>query len=194
MENEENTKEQIINKLKKWFYQFINTVIIVDDCPITRLMLQKILTMNNCNVIDTLDDGTNVLFKYKLLKPDIIIMDLNMPEQDGLTTIKEVMNFDPHAKIIVCSVDNMKEKIIKAVKLGAKDYILKPINTKDLIASVKKWFYQFMNTVIVVDDCPITRFMLQKILTMNNCNVIDTLDDGTNVLFKYKLLKPDCKI
>jgi len=116
----------------------MNTVMIVDDHKITRILLKKILTMNNYNVIDDLDNGADVLFKYKQLKPDIIIMDLTMPEQDGLTTTKEVIDFDPDAKIIVCSAVNIKEKVVQALKLGAKDYILKPINTKDFIDKIKK--------------------------------------------------------
>jgi two-component system chemotaxis response regulator CheY len=116
----------------------MNTVMIVDDHKITRILLKKILTMNNYNVIDDLDNGADVLFKYKQLKPDIIIMDLTMPEQDGLTTTKEVIDFDPDAKIIVCSAVNIKEKVIQALKFGAKDFILKPINTKDFIDKIKK--------------------------------------------------------
>jgi len=116
----------------------MNTVMIVDDHKIIRLVLKKSLAMNNYKVVDDLDDGTMVLLKYKILKPDIVIMDLNMPRQDGLTTIKQIMDFDPEAKIIVCSAVDIKDKVIQAIKLGARGYVLKPINTKELIATIQK--------------------------------------------------------
>ncbi|WP_432403404.1 response regulator [Wukongibacter sp. M2B1] len=115
-------------------------VLIVDDAAFMRMTIKNILEKNNIEVLGEAVSGKDALVKYRLLKPDIVTMDLTMPELDGIRAIKEITKMDSEAKIIVCSAMGQEPKVIEAITAGAKSFVVKPINEKRLIDEIKRFF------------------------------------------------------
>ncbi|HOK40817.1 MAG TPA: response regulator [bacterium] len=102
-------------------------ILVVDDAAITRLMIRDILEKENYE-IEEAETGAEGFEKYKVIKPDLVIMDITMPQVDGIRSIELIKNYDNKAKIIVCSALGQKDLVLKALKLGALDYIIKPFD------------------------------------------------------------------
>jgi two-component system chemotaxis response regulator CheY len=113
-------------------------VLIVDDTAFMRMMLKTIITGKGYEVVGEAQDGIEAVEKYKELKPDIVTMDITMPRMDGIEAIKEIMKMDPDAKIIVCSAMGQKTLVIDALKLGAKDFIVKPFDADRVIEAISR--------------------------------------------------------
>lgn len=103
-------------------------LLIVDDSRIIRRTIQTIIKNSEANFTITgeAENGIEAVRAYKTKKPDIVTMDITMPEMDGLSAIEQILKFDPDAKILVVSALNAKETVIEAIKRGAKGYVLKP--------------------------------------------------------------------
>ena len=91
------------------------------------------------NVIEEAKDGKEALEKYIELKPDLVIMDLIMPECDGIQATEEILKYDPEAKIIIASATAVELEVIKALKAGAKDFIAKPYKNQRVLNTVKRF-------------------------------------------------------
>lgn len=115
----------------------MNRVLIVDDAAVARLSLKSILEKHNCSVIGEADNGINAIKKYRELHPDIVTMDITMPELDGIGAVKEIIAIDPKAKIIMVSAMGQKTMVIDAIQAGAKGFIVKPFK-EDAVASALK--------------------------------------------------------
>lgn len=116
----------------------MSKVLIVDDACFLRVMLKDILEKNNHEVIGEASNGIEAVKLYKQLKPDLVTMDITMPDMEGIEAVKHIKAFDEHAKIIMCSAMGQEAKIIQSIKAGAKDFIVKPFNEDKLIDSVNK--------------------------------------------------------
>lgn len=103
-------------------------VLIVDDAAFMRMMIKDILSKNGYEVVGEAENGARAIEKYKDLNPDLIIMDITMPEMDGILAIKEIMEASPKTKIIMVSAMGQQSMVIDAIKLGAKDFIVKPFD------------------------------------------------------------------
>jgi two-component system chemotaxis response regulator CheY len=101
-------------------------VVIVDDTAFMRLTLKNMLTSFGYEVVGEGSDGFDAVSLYKRLKPDIITMDITMPKKDGIEAVKEILSFDPKARVIMVSAMGQKNKVMDAVTAGAKDFIVKP--------------------------------------------------------------------
>jgi len=116
-------------------------VLIVDDSALMRKVLAKIFKDNtNLEVVGEAKNGLEAYNLYKQHEPDLVTMDMIMPIMDGLGSLRKILNYDPLAKVVMVSAINKKSKVITAIKSGATNFILKPINTRKIINVVKDVF------------------------------------------------------
>ncbi|ACT02075.1 MULTISPECIES: response regulator [Paenibacillus] len=115
-----------------------NRILIVDDAAFMRMMIRDILTKNGYEVVGEAQDGAQAVEKYKELKPDLITMDITMPEMDGISALKEIKKLDGNAKVIMCSAMGQQAMVIDAIQAGAKDFIVKPFQADRVIEAIKK--------------------------------------------------------
>jgi two-component system chemotaxis response regulator CheY len=113
-------------------------VLVVDDAAFMRMMLKDILTKGGHEVVGEAANGVEAVEKYKELKPDVVTMDITMPEMNGIDAIKEIKKFDPNATVIVCSAMGQQAMVIEAIQAGAKDFIVKPFQAARVIEAVQK--------------------------------------------------------
>ena len=113
-------------------------ILIVDDAAFMRMMLKDILIKNGFEVAGEAQNGLLALEFYKNEKPDLVTMDITMPEMDGIQALKEIKAFDPSAKIIMCSAMGQQSMVMEAIKSGAKDFIVKPFQPDRVLEAIKK--------------------------------------------------------
>lgn len=113
-------------------------ILIVDDAAFMRMMIKEILTKNGYTVVGEASDGSQALDKYKELKPDLVTMDITMPEMDGIQALKEIRAMDVGAKIIMCSAMGQQAMVIDAIQAGARDFIVKPFQAERVIEAIRK--------------------------------------------------------
>ncbi|GMG97128.1 response regulator [Tepidimicrobium xylanilyticum] len=113
-------------------------ILIVDDASFMRMMIKDILTKNGFEVVGEAENGAIAVEKYKELNPELVIMDITMPEMDGIQAVKEIININPNAKIIMCSAMGQQAMVIEAIQAGAKDFIVKPFQHERVVEAVKK--------------------------------------------------------
>ncbi|WP_232697043.1 response regulator [Brevibacillus daliensis] len=115
-----------------------NKVLIVDDAAFMRMMIKEILSKNGFTVVGEASDGAQAIEKYKELGPDLVTMDITMPEMDGIAALKEIRKIDPSARVIMCSAMGQQSMVIDAIQAGAKDFIVKPFQADRVIEAIKK--------------------------------------------------------
>ncbi|MGE5397851.1 MAG: response regulator [Chitinophagales bacterium] len=113
-------------------------ILIVDDAAFMRMMIKDILTKNGYIVVGEADNGVNAIEKYQELKPDLVTMDITMPEMDGISAVKAIKNVDANARIIMCSAMGQQAMVIDAIQAGAKDFIVKPFQPERVLEAVSK--------------------------------------------------------
>lgn len=113
-------------------------VMIVDDAAFMRMMVKDILTKNGYTVVGEAENGAIAVDKYMELTPDLVIMDITMPEMDGLQAVREIRKRAPEARIIMCSAMGQQAMVIDAIQSGAKDFIVKPFQADRVIEAVAK--------------------------------------------------------
>ena len=114
------------------------TVLITDDAAFMRMMLKDILTKGGYEVVGEAANGNESITKYKELKPDLVTMDITMPECDGISALKQIMASDPNAKVVMCSAMGQQAMVIESIQSGAKDFIVKPFQPQRVLEAVKK--------------------------------------------------------
>ena len=113
-------------------------ILIVDDAAFMRMMIKDILTKNGYEIAAEAENGLKAIEKYSETKPDLVLMDITMPEMDGIQALKEIKKLDAGAKIIMCSAMGQQAMVIEAIQSGAKDFIVKPFQADRVIEAVKK--------------------------------------------------------
>ncbi len=113
-------------------------VLIVDDATFMRMMVKDILEKNGYEVIGEANNGIKAVELYKAENPDIVTMDITMPEMDGIEAVKQIKAFDPSAKIVMCSAMGQQSMVMDAIKAGAKDFIVKPFQADRVLEAIKK--------------------------------------------------------
>ncbi len=113
-------------------------ILIVDDAAFMRMMIKEILTKNGYTVVGEASDGAQAVEKYKELKPDLVTMDITMPEMDGIQALKEIRANDTGAKVIMCSAMGQQAMVIDAIQAGARDFIVKPFQAERVIEAIRK--------------------------------------------------------
>ncbi|PXW92520.1 two-component system chemotaxis response regulator CheY [Streptohalobacillus salinus] len=115
-----------------------NKVLIVDDAAFMRMMIKDILTKNGFEVVGEAQDGSVAVEKYEELKPDLVTMDITMPEKDGIQALKEIKAMNPNAIVIMCSAMGQQAMVIDAIQAGAKDFVVKPFNAERVLEAINK--------------------------------------------------------
>ncbi|MCQ2535404.1 MAG: response regulator [Lachnospiraceae bacterium] len=113
-------------------------ILICDDAAFMRMMIKDILTKNGYNIAGEAENGMVAVDKYKETSPDLVLMDITMPEMDGIQALKKIKESDPNASVIMCSAMGQQAMVIEAIQSGAKDFIVKPFQAERVIEAVKK--------------------------------------------------------
>jgi two-component system chemotaxis response regulator CheY len=113
-------------------------VMLVDDASFMRMMLKNILVGSGYEVIGEAENGAKAVEQYKNLKPDLVIMDIIMPEMGGIDAVREIVKVNPAAKILMCSSMGQQSLVVEAIQAGAKDFIVKPFQPSNVLEAVKK--------------------------------------------------------
>ena len=114
------------------------SVLVSDDAAFMRMMIKDILSKNGYNIAGEAENGAIAVEKYKELKPDLVLMDITMPEKDGIQALKDIKAADPNANVIMCSAMGQQAMVIEAIQAGAKDFIVKPFQADRVLEAVKK--------------------------------------------------------
>ena len=113
-------------------------ILICDDAAFMRMMIKDILTKNGYNVAGEAENGMKAVEKFKEVNPDLVLMDITMPEMDGIQALKEIKKLDGGASVIMCSAMGQQAMVIESIQAGAKDFIVKPFQAERVIEAVKK--------------------------------------------------------
>ncbi|MFN3282614.1 MAG: chemotaxis protein CheY [Pseudothermotoga sp.] len=113
-------------------------VLIVDDAAFMSMLLKDIITKAGYEVVGEAANGVEAVEKFKELKPDVVTMDITMPEMNGIDAIKKIREFAPDAKIIVCSAMGQQAMVVEAIQAGAKDFIVKPFQHSRVVEALQK--------------------------------------------------------
>ena len=113
-------------------------ILICDDAAFMRMMIKDILTKNGYNVAGEAENGMKAVEKFKEVNPDLVLMDITMPEMDGIQALKEIKKLDGGAKVIMCSAMGQQAMVIESIQAGAKDFIVKPFQAERVIVAAKK--------------------------------------------------------
>lgn len=113
-------------------------VLIVDDAAFMRMMIKDILSKNGYEVVAEANDGAQAVELYKEHQPDLVTMDITMPEVDGIAALKQIREHDPNARVIMCSAMGQQSMVIDAIQAGAKDFIVKPFQADRVLEAVGK--------------------------------------------------------
>ena len=113
-------------------------ILICDDAAFMRMMIKDILSKNGYNVAGEAENGAKAVEKYAELKPDLVLMDITMPEMDGIQALKKIKETDPSALVIMCSAMGQQAMVIESIQAGAQDFIVKPFQADRVIEAVKK--------------------------------------------------------
>ncbi|RTE11388.1 response regulator [Paenibacillus whitsoniae] len=111
-------------------------ILIVDDAAFMRLSLKQILAANDHEVVAEAQTGKEAIQAYDIYRPDIVTMDITMPDMDGIEAVKRIKELDPKAKIIMCSAMGQQQMILRAIEAGAMDFIVKPFHHNRVIGSI----------------------------------------------------------
>ncbi len=113
-------------------------VLIVDDAAFMRMMIKNILVENGFEIVGEAENGKIAVEKYKDLEPDLVTMDITMPEMSGIEATKTILKSKPEAKIIMCSAMGQQAMVIDAIQAGAKDFIVKPFKPDRVLEAINK--------------------------------------------------------
>jgi two-component system chemotaxis response regulator CheY len=113
-------------------------ILITDDTIFTRTMLKSVLSANGFDEIIEAGDGQEAVDQYKAHKPSVVLMDITMPNKDGIAALEEIRAFDPEAKVIMCTAMGQKNMVVEAIRSGATDFIVKPFQTNRVLDSVRR--------------------------------------------------------
>ena len=113
-------------------------ILIVDDAAFMRMMIKNSLTTNGYNNLIEAGDGLQALESYQTEKPDLVIMDITMPNMDGIQALQAIKAFDKDAKIVMCSAMGQESMVVDAIRFGALDFIVKPFKPDRILQTVQK--------------------------------------------------------
>ncbi len=113
-------------------------VLICDDAAFMRMMIKDILSKNGYEIAGEAENGKRAVEKYNETKPDLVLMDITMPEMDGIQALKAIRELDGNARVIMCSAMGQQAMVIEAIQSGARDFIVKPFQAERVLEAVKK--------------------------------------------------------
>ena len=113
-------------------------ILIADDAAFMRIVLKEMLVKNGYEVCGEAANGLQALELYKELKPDLVTLDITMPEMDGMTALKEIKAYDSGAKVVMCSAMGQKKFVMDSIMAGADDFIVKPFQASRVLETVRR--------------------------------------------------------
>ena len=113
-------------------------VLVVDDAAFMRKMVGDALTGGGHEIIGEAANGAEAVARFQELRPDVMTLDITMPEKDGLEALKDIVALDPDARVIMCSALGQESKVLEAVKAGAKDFVVKPFQPDRILDAAAK--------------------------------------------------------
>jgi two-component system, chemotaxis family, chemotaxis protein CheY len=116
------------------------TVLIVDDVAFVRKTLSEILTEAHYQVVGEAADGAEAVNLYMKLRPDIVTMDIVMPEMSGIDATRRILKYDKMARVVIISAMGQENLVMEAINVGAKDYLLKPFSSADVVKTIERAF------------------------------------------------------
>ena len=113
-------------------------ILVVDDAAFMRKMVSDALIKGGHEVVGEAGNGNEALERFQELKPELTTLDITMPEKDGLAALKEIIEIDPTARVIMCSALGQESKVLESIKLGARDFVVKPFQPERVQEAVAK--------------------------------------------------------
>ena len=113
-------------------------VLVVDDAAFMRKMVSDALAKGGHEVVGEAGNGNEAIQRYQELRPEVTTLDITMPEKDGLAALQEIVAFDPGAKVVMCSALGQESKVLESIKLGAKDFVVKPFQADRVLSAIEK--------------------------------------------------------
>lgn len=113
-------------------------ILIVDDAAFMRMMIKNIVSKNGYEVVGEAENGQVAVELYKQQKPDLVTMDITMPEMNGIEGVKAIRGIDPGANIIMCSAMGQQAMVMEAIQAGAKDFIVKPFQQDRILQAIER--------------------------------------------------------
>jgi len=113
-------------------------VLVCDDAIFMRTMISDILSQAGFEVVGEAESGSQAVEKYHALKPDLVTMDIVMPDMGGIEAVREICKTDPEAKILMCSAMGQQALVVEAIQAGAKDFVIKPFQPSRVLEAVQR--------------------------------------------------------
>ena len=113
-------------------------VLIVDDAAFMRKMLSDALSSGGHEVVGEASNGNEAVLRFQELRPELTTLDITMPEKDGLQALREILSFDPTARVVMCSALGQESKVLESIKAGARDFVVKPFQPQRVLEAVGK--------------------------------------------------------
>jgi len=115
-----------------------HTVLVCDDAIFMRTMISDILQQSGFEVVGEAETGVEAVAQYKKLRPDLVTMDIVMPEMGGIDAVREITKFDPSARVLMCSAMGQQALVVEAIQAGAKDFVVKPFQPSRVLEAVQR--------------------------------------------------------
>jgi two-component system chemotaxis response regulator CheY len=113
-------------------------VLVCDDAIFMRTMISDILSQAGYEVVGEAESGNQAVQRYQQLKPDLVTMDIVMPDMGGIEAVREIIKIDPSARILMCSAMGQQALVIEAIQAGAKDFVVKPFQPSRVLEAVQR--------------------------------------------------------
>lgn len=113
-------------------------VMVVDDAAFMRMMLKDILAKNGYEIVGEAENGKVAVDRFKELRPDLVTMDITMPEMDGINAVRDIKRIEPNARVVMCSAMGQQAMVIDAIQAGARDFIVKPFQPERVLEAIQK--------------------------------------------------------
>jgi two-component system chemotaxis response regulator CheY len=114
------------------------TVLVCDDAIFMRTMITDILNQAGYDIVGEAESGAQAVQRYRELKPDLVTMDIVMPDMGGIDAVREITKDDPNAKILMCSAMGQQALVVEAIQAGAKDFVVKPFQPSRVLEAVQR--------------------------------------------------------
>ncbi len=112
-------------------------ILVVDDAEFLRVRISKMLSGEGHDILEA-ENGLKAVETYKASKPDLVLMDITMPEMDGLSALKEIKSFDPAARVVMLTALGQESVVLEAIKTGARDFVVKPFEKDRVLGAIAK--------------------------------------------------------
>ncbi len=113
-------------------------VLVVDDAAFMRKVVGDVLESGGHEVAGEAGNGSDAVSRFRELKPEVVTLDITMPEKDGLAALQDIITLDPGARVIMCSALGQESKVLESIKIGAKDFVVKPFQPDRVIGAVEQ--------------------------------------------------------